>query len=526
MLKFLIDNMVKKNDPAKPAASSHGAAHGTATAAIMARARKYLAEVPGAIEGSNGSGQTMSVCVHLRGFGLDDNEMYELLSGDYNARCVPPWSEKELWHKIKSVKPRDAFHLNETKRPGSPPIKNEWDGLGDGIEAHAPSKRGGRKDKGGIDDVIRILSTDARIAGSLTFDELKGHIAVCGKLPFKRTGSTIWSDDDDTAAQEWLAVEWDLTVGVDIVTRAVTRVARLNGTHPIKDYLGALKWDGVPRCNEWLITVFSAADTAYARTVGPAWLISAVARVLRPGCQVDHALILEGAQRTGKSSALRILCGDDWFTDELPEMGTKDAASHVQGSWIVELGELDTLNRSEVSAVKAFITRRVDKYRPAYGRHSVEQKRSCVFAGTVNPGANGYLRDETGNGRWWPVACGVVDLRWLRENRDQLWAEALARYKAEEKWHITDLAVLAEATEVQAERAWHDEWEDKIKEWMIGRDETTILEVAERVFGIPPGKVDHGTHMRLGRCLLKAGLEKFRPASQVGRVRVYRKRPA
>ena len=161
----------------------------------------------------------------------------------------------------------------------------------------------------------------------------------------------------------------------------------------------------MPRLEEWVITYLGAEDTPLNRAVGSRWMISGVARILQPGAKVDHMLILEGPQGAKKSSALKTLAGAEWFTDELAEIGSKDAAQQMRGIWVIEIAELDAISRAEVSRIKAFLSRTTDRYRPPYERYVVEMPRQCVFAGSVNPDT--YLRDETGNRRFWPVRCGT-----------------------------------------------------------------------------------------------------------------------
>jgi predicted P-loop ATPase len=160
----------------------------------------------------------------------------------------------------------------------------------------------------------------------------------------------------------------------------------------------------VQRLDSWALTYLGADDTPLNRAFGALWAISAIARIMQPGAKADHMLILEGPQGARKSTALKVLAGADWFTDELAEIGSKDAAQQMRGVWIIEIAELDAIGRAEVSRIKAFLSRTVDRYRPPYGRYVIDVPRQCVFAGSVNPDT--YLRDETGNRRFWPVRCG------------------------------------------------------------------------------------------------------------------------
>ena len=165
--------------------------------------------------------------------------------------------------------------------------------------------------------------------------------------------------------------------------RAVQAAARHNAFHPVRDYFNSLVWDGVPRLDTWLVTYFHADDTPYIRAIGPRYLISAVARIYRPGCKVDHMLVLEGPQGKQKSEALRTLAVNDaWFTDRLSHVSSKDAAQELAGVLIIELAEMDALTRATPSAMKSFLTRRRDRYRPPYGKHLTTLPRQCVFAGT------------------------------------------------------------------------------------------------------------------------------------------------
>ena len=181
-------------------------------------------------------------------------------------------------------------------------------------------------------------------------------------------------------------------------------------------------------------------------------------------------LVLEGSQGARKSTALKILAGEEWFTDELPDLGSKDAAMHMQGVWIIEIAEFDAIGKAEVSRIKAFLTRTTDRFRPPYGRYTIEVPRSCAFAGTVNPDT--YLRDETGNRRFWPVRCGMIDIDALARDRDQLWAEAVARFRDGAIWWLDTPELVATATAEQAKRYQADAWDDLIEHWLTHKTRT------------------------------------------------------
>ena len=213
-------------------------------------------------------------------------------------------------------------------------------------------------------------------------------------------------------------------------------------------------------------TYLGVEDTDYSRAVGSRWLISAVARIFQPGAKADCCLILEGLQGIRKSTALRTIAGE-YFTDELADLGSKDAAMQTRGVWIIELSELDNLSHAEVARIKAFMSRATDRFRPPYGMRLVESARQCVFAGTVNHGT--YLRDETGGRRFWPVVCGRIDVEGLGEVRDQLWAEAKARYQSGCPWWLDTPDLVQLASDQQEARYEGDPWEE---DWTLTGEQT------------------------------------------------------
>lgn len=243
---------------------------------------------------------------------------------------------------------------------------------------------------------------------------------------------TDWTSDHDVRAAAWFQ-HAGIGVSPRVAAQAVEVVARGHPYHPVREYLCGCIWDGTPRLDRWASRYLGAEDTLYVRAVTTRWLISAVARILDPGCKADCVLILEGRQGLGKSTALRIL-GGEWFADEIAVLGTKDAAMQVAGVWIIELAELDSLTHAAADRVKAFVSRPTDRFRPPYGSRVIEQPRQSVFAGSVNHSA--YLRDETGARRFWPLACTAIDLDALGRDRDQIWAETRQRYLSGERWWL------------------------------------------------------------------------------------------
>ena len=293
---------------------------------------------------------------------------------------------------------------------------------------------------------------------------------------------------------------------------AIQTVAREDRVHPVRDYLNALKWDGTPRLDRFLTRYFGVEDSPYVRAVGSRFPISAVARVFQPGCQADHMLILEGDQGLLKSSALRVLA-DPWFTDRISRLGGKDSSMEVAGVWLIEMSELDALTKATNSAIKSFVTRRHDRFRPPYGKHVIEQPRQCVFAGSINP-MGGYLTDPTGARRFWPIRCGVIDLEALRRDRDQLWAEAVVRFRAGAPWWLETAELEALATAEQEARFEVDAWAEKVGEWLVGRNDVSVGEVLVGALGIPQESWSQTAQNRVAKILVHNGFEQYRPGKK------------
>src|SRR5262249_24627847 len=227
------------------------------------------------------------------------------------------------------------------------------------------------------------------------------------------------------------------------------------------------------------------------------------------------------------SEALRTLAVKDaWFSDRLSNIASKDAAIEAAGVWLFEIPEMDALTRASASAKKAFLTRRYDRFRPPYGKHLVNLPRQCVFVGTINPPVGGYLRDSTGARRFWPVACrGMIDRDGLERDRDRLWAEALARFRAGEKWWLETPELEALAAAEQAARFKTDVWAQPVKQGLARRrcTDVSIGEVLRGALRIEPRDQSHSAEIRASNILTAMGFDQYLAHRGGKRQRRYRR---
>lgn len=292
------------------------------------------------------------------------------------------------------------------------------------------------------------------------------------------------TDVDITRLMEWLEVSGYDKIARANVDAAVDAEGVRNQFSSALDWLMSLPdWDEEVRLDKLATEICGAVEaedgddeetvflsSRYLAAVSRAFVISIVARIMRPGCKVDTAVVLEGAQGALKGTLLRVLAvRDEWFSDSFPtDMRDRDAMQHLPGLLIVEMSEMEQMKASRLGAVKGFLSRTFDRFRPSYGRRNVHQKRQCVFVGTTNTKA--YLHDSTGNRRFWPMACGRIDIAKAKAWRDQLYAEALRAFMRGEKWWLEeDLEQVA--NEIRGSRELEDFWTPAIM---------TVIDAAER----------------------------------------------
>ena len=345
----------------------------------------------------------------------------------------------------------------------------------------------------------------------LRWDDFALRVELRGARP----GSAweAWEDADHTPGiRADLSCDLGAVWSVEDVRAYALGAAKLTRWHPVREYLRGLRWDGEHRLWSWVPRYYGAPDTTLNGEIGARWMIAAVARVMDPGCKVDSVLTLAGPQGCGKSRSLAALAGA-WFADSPLPIGEKDGAQNLRGRWIWELAELAAMQNRTFEAVKAYLSSGQDTYRPSYGREAVTVARQTVFCASVNPeqGAR-FLHDRTGNRRFWVVPVhrtpgAPVDVAGLEAERDQLWAEAFARFAAGWRWHLApeqeaELAVAQEDAQGEV-----DAWAPLVGEWLSTRapEWFTLAEAAEAAVKLDPSKLGARDASRLRTCLHDAG---------------------
>jgi predicted P-loop ATPase len=312
--------------------------------------------------------------------------------------------------------------------------------------------------KSQLSNAITALRCAPEWQGVLAYNEFASRAVKLKKSPAGDCG--MWRDVDDVIAADWLQHE-GIGVNPKIVAEAVQCVAYDRCFHPVREYLHALKWDGESRVQGWMSTYLGVERNEYSVAVGAKWLIAAISRIMKPGSKVDTCLILEGVQGIRKSSGLSVLGGDEWYTDQISDIsGGKEPSQDLAGKWIIEFSDLAPMSRGDTRALKSFVSRRIDHYRPSYGRRTDDFPRHCVFAATTNETT--YLQDDTGGRRWWPVYCNEIDLAALQQDRDQLWAEAYALWQDGRKWWLEDRKIIKLAQSEQNARFEEDPWDEMV----------------------------------------------------------------
>lgn len=355
-----------------------------------------------------------------------------------------------------------------------------------------------------LSNVYQILSHRAEWRGVVAFDEFAVRVVKRKPPPYAEAIIGDWSDIDDSRAAMWLSLEYNFTPSSALVSEAIRVLAMSSTFHPVREYLAALKWDGVSRLEHWMSDYLGSERNEYVMRAGKWWVMGAVKRVLDPGCKFDYCLVLEGPQGKGKSTVFSIL-GGEWFGDTDLDFANKDAMVALGGKLVYELAELGALARSDERRQKSFLTRRYDEYRPHYGRSQIKVPRQLVFGGTTNEWE--WNKDPTGGRRFWPVACeGELNLDGLREVRDQLFAEAYQCVLAGERYWPTpeDQKQLFDPQQLRVEQP--DALIDALHDWVYERAvDFSLAQAAMEGLKLDASKLTRDLQTRLGIALRKLG---------------------
>lgn len=308
------------------------------------------------------------------------------------------------------------------------------------------------KPKKTMDNIVRILGNDPLLKGRIAVEKFSLRMLVFGTLPWNPSDKQrVWSDHDDAGVQWYLEYRFDIT-GKDKILSAVQLAAEQNGFNAVTQYLEGLTWDGAARLDTLFHDYLGAVDEPYTRAVCRKSFVAAVARAMHPGCKYDYVPVLIGRQGLGKSTLLAKMA-KEWFSDSFSSFDGKDALEGIQGKLLIELAEMTGYTRSEENMIKQFLSRTSDFFRMPFGRRAAEFPRQCVFFGSSND--HEFLKDSTGNRRFWPVdvgKCPVQKSIWedLPHEVDQIWAEAVAKFRQGEALYLDDQEVIQAALDNQS----------------------------------------------------------------------------
>lgn len=359
-----------------------------------------------------------------------------------------------------------------------------------------------------LDNIAKILELDPNLAGIAWSDEFHQRIFTglspdLKEIPADPAFAREWTDVDDIRLTVYMQGELGLDkLSDETVRKAVTFYAGVTRRNEPKEWMESLKWDGQPRVDNFLSDGLGAAPSIYMRAVSKNFWLGLVARIYKPGCQVDNMVVLEGPQGIGKSMALRAI-GGKWYLDWSGNIYDKDFYLAFQGKLLIEISELESFSRTDVTKIKSVITCLTDQYRAPYDARSRAHPRQSVFVGTTNEPE--WIKDQTGGRRFWPVRCDLIDIPYIIANRDQLFAEAVSRFKEGESWWE-----MPESTkEEQDSRRVADVWEEEVTDWLKGQlDGLTLAHVAKDCLNFSLDKLNMQDQRRLAQCMRRAGWQK------------------
>lgn len=346
-----------------------------------------------------------------------------------------------------------------------------------------------------VDAALRLFQGWDEIKNILWYDEFHKRLFTKWKSDKVRE----WQDVDTLNLTAHVQRELGITrMNDDLIFKAAMIYAHKNSRNEPRDWMDSLEWDGKERIPMFFIECFGVKKTDYSLAVGNNFWVGMAARIYRPGCQLDNMVVLEGSQGIGKTRALRAI-GGPWYTEAHESVTSKDFFLSLHGRLLVELAELDSFSKAEVTRIKQVVTCTTDRFRAPYARGAQDYPRMSIFVGSTNE--SHYLRDNTGARRFWPLRCGSIDHDLIVNTRDQLFAEAVAKFKSGEAWHLMP----SESTKAEQEdRRQIDAWESVIQEFLYGKQEVHIKDLAAHMkFDMSRFDIMH--QRRMGAILRKLG---------------------
>jgi predicted P-loop ATPase len=483
-----------------------------------------------AVQGEGGDIATYRAACVARDLGLSPAKAAEVLLTDWNINCMPPWEPDELREKVRNAYAygRNAVGSRNAKAEFTPIEAIPADGQMPGQEGATGADGGAtvswRMSQNGIakclnNAIAYLTRTGTGIEGLFGYNEFTGTVEYRRVPPWKQwrelPENAAVTDSDMVRLRAWLATMKAFEIPPQLIQDAVTEAAHRAPFHPVRDWLDGLLWDGKPRIDTWLTKYAGVEQSQYSAAIGRKFLCGAAARIYRPGCKFDTMPVLEGHQGIGKTRLCKAL-GGKWYGDIVIDPHSRDTVGALLGKWIVEMSEMEVTKRAETTALKAFISRQSDRVRLAYGRLSQDYPRQCVFIGSINPETDGaYLKDSTGNRRFWPVAIpGKVDVGGVERVREQLFAEAVDAVNHGETLYLDSPVLELAAKREAAKRAIVHPWVEAIGNWLTQVDENNMLRkdvTAREVFiGALEGndmKFSRQMALEIGKVLQQLGWE-------------------
>jgi putative DNA primase/helicase len=414
---------------------------------------------------------------------------------------------------------------------GGPPADDSpWDPEDEeGGAVQAALVRRGKRPADCRENVLYCMRLDPLLVELVRMNDFTDLLERSRATPWGREPGE-WDEEDDLMLGEYLLREYNLMIKATGTLRAGVRMAsRLWRYNPVVDLVRSQPWDGIERLPHWISDCLGVEESAYTRLIGTCFIMGMVARALTPGCKFDYMLILKGAQGAQKSTVFRTLAAP-WFTDNAIRMGDKDSLLAMQAVWLAESSELESLNKSETNAIKQFLSASEDLFRPPYGAQMVKRPRHAVFGGTTN--ADVFLKDVTGDRRFWPLEVGEINIETLKAQRLQLFAEALVRLLSDDPDRRRTYPTRQEEKELvfpeQERFKMTDVWEDILYDYVnrktpdknddpglparASRDFFSTRELFEHALQIKADRIDGNKNMetRIGNCMRAIGFQKYR----------------